>query len=200
MGTNCYLRTSIGHSDPNVTTRKPRPKGGFSLVELLIIVSLAATVLAVAVPAFVSRLRTSKIAEASIVLEELHRRTAAYYSSAQGQGRQLRCIPLSAGPAPRKARPYRRKSDFYSPHMPGAATWKSIGFHPTEPLRFRYTLRARRPGCDQAVEPLTPLVTFTAEGDLDGDGQHSLFQRTSGVTAQGEFVPVGALYNHNRTE
>lgn len=163
-------------------------------------VSLIATLLAVAVPAFLSHLRTSKLSEASMLLGDMHRRTAAYYQSPQGRARQLQCIPQSAGPTPNKPKPNRRKINFHSPRVSGAQTWRAIGFRPVEPIRFRYTLSALQPGCQKAGKPMSPLLTYTAEGDLDGDTRYSLFRLVGGASAQGELVRLGALYTHNRTE
>jgi hypothetical protein len=43
-------------------------------------------------------------------------------------------------------------------------------------------------------------VTFRAEGDLDGDGERSLFERRARGTEDGTLVPVGILYVRDRVE
>ena len=62
------------------------------------------------------------------------------------------------------------------------------------PIRYRYTLLPVVTGCGKARELPAPAVTFRAEGDLDGDGVLSRFERTAvhqdGVLAPGQVVVV----------
>ncbi len=163
-------------------------------------VSVLAVILAVAVPAFVRRLRVGKMSEAATLLEELHRKTAAYYETPQGPSKRMHCLPISAGPAPVKPSSRRQSVDFFASSTPGAATWKSVGFNPSEPIRYRYTMEVRHEGCDLRSIADEALVTFRAEGDLDGDGRLSLFERSAKIDAKGNLVPTGALYIQEYTE
>ncbi len=175
-------------------------RDGMTLVEACAIVCIVGVLLAVFLPTFVRHVHTSKTAEASEQLAELHRLSAAYYAArhagADGHVRQ-RCLPLSAGPAPATPTADPVAVDFSATETPGAATWRAIGFAPADPTRFRYTLTTTVDGCD--VGAMTRGVTFVAEGDLDGDGVRSRFERRAAVRGD-EFTPTGVLVVHDRVE
>ncbi|MCB9667278.1 MAG: hypothetical protein H6715_04050 [Myxococcales bacterium] len=152
------------------------------------------------VPTFVRHLRVSKISEATQMLRTLHQKTASYFETPHGSLGAMHCLPESAGPAPSMPSTELKHVDFYDAAMPGQATWKSLGFRPAHPIRYRYTLETMHAGCHVKGPPMKPLVTFKAEGDLDGDGQRSTFLRAAGTNPKGSLIPVGTLYMHRRTE
>jgi hypothetical protein len=95
--------------------------------------------------------------------------------------------------------------DFSAPETPGHATWRSIGFQPETPVRYRYSLFPAAVGCGvsapEAAEADAPgrILTVRAEGDLDGDGQLSTFER-SARAGEGVLVPDPLLFTHDRVE
>lgn len=175
-------------------------RDGMTLVEACAIVCIVGVVLAVVVPTFVRHVHTSKTAEASEQLAELHRLSAAYYAGrhagADGHVRQ-HCLPLSAGPAPAMPTSDPVAVDFAGAATPGAASWRALGFAPADPTRFRYTLTTTVDGCEVAAT--TQGVTFVAEGDLDGDGVRSRFERRAAVRGD-TFAPTGVLVVRDRVE
>lgn len=162
---------------------RTRPTTGFTLVEVSLIVAVIGVLLAVAIPAFVRAMRVSKVAEAQEELARLHEHAARYYATPQVvDGRkQLRCLPEAAGPTPERTSTEPRVVDFGAADTPGAATWRALGYAPQSPIRFRYALITHAPGCGKATgtAPDAPLLTLRAEGDLDGDGKLSRFERTA---------------------
>lgn len=169
-----------------------------SLIEAALLLCLIGTVLAVFVPTFLRRVRTNKISEASELLRELSRRTAAYYE-ASWSPMQRHCLPPSAGPTPEAPTQSPEDVDFSSADISGHATWAALGFQPDRPVRFSYQYTPARDGCDleAADEPLE--IVFRARGDLDGDGVLSTFERRATVQS-GTFAPADALLSHQRTE
>lgn len=185
--------------------RRPRRerRAGLTLVETALLVCLVGVLLAVFVPTFVAHLRTSKIAEAAEQLETLHLSTVAYYGArhrADGDRTRTRCLPGEAGPAPAEPATEPVSLDFASERTAGAATWRALGFQPVEPVRYRYTFVPAAAGCDLTAEVSATLVTLRAEGDLDGDGDMSTFERRAGLDQDGELVAVGILHVQDRTE
>lgn len=145
------------------------------------------------VPTFFSRVRANKIAEAAALLQELSDRTAAYYATSS-EGRR-RCLPDPAGPTPAAPSVEPVRVDFSAPGARGRATWVALGFQPDRPTRYSFQILPDRSGCElTGVE-----VRFRAEGDLDGDGVRSMFERRSKTTPDG-LTPVGALRVHQRVE
>jgi hypothetical protein len=184
-----------------VTSRRTRQ--GLTLVEVALLLSMLGIVLAAGVPAFIRGLRTSKTQEAAQELERMFAAVAAYYEVPQPTptGPRLRCLPESAGPTPERPSIDPIAVSFQAPEVPGSATWRAIGYEPSGPVRFRYSLRVARVGCGPlgAEARDKPVVVLRAEGDLDGDGVLSTFER-SARELEGRLVLDGTLLVHDRIE
>ena len=165
---------------------------GLTLVETAVLVSLAGILLAVFVPTFFAKLRTSKVQEASDMLESIHRATAAYYETRHE--RQRRCLPPSAPPTPAEPSASPVQVDF------SAEPWASLGIPNEDRLRYSYELIVPSAGCDVRVPAGRPLFTIRAYGDLDDDGVRSTFERSATLDEDGKVVPLGVLYVSRRIE
>lgn len=188
---------------PPGRTRSAGRRSGLTLVETCIGVSILGIVLAVFIPTFVRKLRTSKIAEASEQLEALYQASAAYYQTAQripGRSSRISCLPERAGPAPPMPSASPTEVDFSAPSTPGWVTWKALGFQPRYEVRYSYRFEPAAAGCDLAAPPNAALLRLRAEGDLDGDGARSTFEREAVPNARGELVPRGVLHIIDRVE
>ena len=180
-----------------------RARSGLTLVEVALLLSLVGVVLSVGVPAFVRGLRTSKTAEAPEELARMFAAVQTYYGAAQPtpSGKRLRCLPEAAGPTPEH--PSREPVDvqFGAPTTPGSATWRAIGYEPSRPIRYSYSLLPAEAGCGGALgHPRKPIVlTLRAEGDLDGDGVLSRFERNA-VMRDGQLVLDPVLVVSERIE
>jgi type II secretory pathway pseudopilin PulG len=174
------------------------------MVEVAAIVCLVGILLAVFVPTFVRELRTSKTSEASEHLELLYQRSAAYFAArhrtADGVTRTSRCLPPTAGPTPRAPSIDPRGVNFRDERTLGHETWRALGFRARYPLRFSYTFEPTASGCNLRSPEGTYLLTIRAEGDLDGDGERSIFERRARANDDGELEPAGILYVRDRTE
>lgn len=175
---------------------RSRPR--LSLIEAALLLCLIAVVLAVFVPTFLRRVRTNKINEAAELLGEMSRRTNAYYDTAWPTlGRH--CLPPEAGPTPSAPAEDPEAVDFFSPDAAGHATWEGLGFQPNRTIRFSYRYAPSEHGCGLPGSAKDVSVVFRAEGDLDGDGVRSTFERSAAVGRDG-FMPAKALLVHRRTE
>ncbi len=184
---------------------EPRSRrAGVTLVEAALVVCVVGVVLAVFVPTFIRELRTSKVSEASMELSALHRASAAYYAArheAQDGGRRrTRCLPPMAGPLPAEPSVDPVEVDLSDESLPGRETFQALGWAPQHGLRYRYSFLPVKDGCDLLPQAGRALVTLRAEGDLDGDGKLSLFERQATANEEGELVPTGVLRVRDRTE
>ena len=175
-----------------------RSRPSLSLIEGALLLSLLALILAVFVPTFLRRIRTNKISEAAELLGEMSRRAQVYYD-ATWPAQQRHCLPPAAGPAPTTPTEEPHAVDFFSPKTAGHQTWEAIGFQPDRPTRFSYRYTPSRDGCALPGSEDEVSVVFRADGDLDGDGVRSVFERRAVVGRDG-FSPADALLVHQRTE
>lgn len=169
-----------------------------SLIEVALLLCLAGIVLAVFVPTFLRRVRTNKISEASELLQEMSDRAAAYHATSWDPTRRY-CLPPGAGPTPAAPTVDLAEVDFFEPDQPGHVTWKALGFQPDRPVRYSYSYTPSKVGCDLIGSDDLGSVLFRAEGDLDGDGVRSTFERRTTLHSEG-LRPSDTLHVHQRIE
>ena len=181
--------------------RRLRRQQGYSLVLTAFGISLAVTLLAVFIPTFLREVRLSHTAEAAEMLQQMHLGAAAYYATPQlveGQ-QQTHCLPAHAGPAPREPRQNARAYDFFDDDTPDHDTWRVLTFRSERSVRYSYVFSPVQAGCDLRAPNGTFLVTYRAQGDLDGDGVQSLFERRD-TSEGGALVPIGIYFERDRVE
>lgn len=150
------------------------------------------------IPTFLRRVRINKISEASELLQEMSERTAAYYATSWDAGKRF-CLPERAGPTPAEPTVDSAEVDFSADSEAGHASWESLAFQPARPIRYSYSYTPSHQGCNliDAGERLS--ASFRAEGDLDGDGVRSTFERRATFDADG-LKPAVTLDVHQRVE
>ncbi len=186
----------------SVSRRRQRSQAGLTLIESAAVFGVAGCVLAAFVPTFVGQVRLSKVAEATEQLRALHNATAAYYRASHRVDGKLQrmCLPESAGPTPPAPAVYPMQTDFAAKELPHSATWIALGLT-TAQVRYSYQVSVAAPGCGPRANPPPVLVTFRAEGDLDGDGVRSSLERTAGASSdQTELKPGPLLRVSQRVE
>jgi type II secretory pathway pseudopilin PulG len=167
-------------------------------METALLLCILGTVLAVFIPTFIRRVRTNKISEASELLQEMSERAAAYYATSWDSGLR-HCLPPAAGPTPAAPGVEPVTVDFVAADQPGHESWSALDFQPDRPIRYSYSYRPAKNGCDLESSEGAALVSFRAEGDLDGDGVRSTFERRATLEA-GALEPEGVLHVHQRIE
>ncbi len=182
--------------------RSSRRLAGLTLIESAVLFCVVGVLLAAFIPSFVRQVRSSKISEATTQLASIYARTVMYYDATHETpgGRRRRCFPPPAGPTPATPSVDAVEVDFISEEEPGRLTWMALGFMPTTPLRFRYTFIPSQDGCGVAADDEASAITIRAEGDLDGDGRMSTFERAARIERVGGLKPFGVLSVENRVE
>jgi type II secretory pathway pseudopilin PulG len=181
---------------------RPHRRAGATLFQVAVGIAIVGSLLAAFVPRFLRELQLSKVSEASDQLGRMHRAAAAYFAANHGTETTPleRCLPPAAGPTPEEPSEDPVDVPFADPSTPDADRWRSLGFVPDRPIRYRYAFDPVASGCGLRSPEGTYLVTFRAEGDLDGDGERSLFERRARGTEDGELIPIGILYVRDRVE
>jgi len=177
----------------------PRGRPRLSLLEAALLLCIVGIAVAVFMPTFARRVRTNKILEASELLQELSDRAAAYYGTSWDDGHR-RCLPPGAGPTPTEPTIDPKDVDFFAPTAEGHDTWKALAFQPDRAIRYSYRYMPSETGCDLGGEGKDGLITFRAEGDLEGDGVRSRFERQATPALDGTLQPIGGLHVHQRVE
>lgn len=173
------------------------------MVEAALAICIAGVLLAVFIPTFLRELRTSKTSEAVEHLELLYQRSAAYFAErrpVEGGPTETRCLPPMAGPTPRVPSREPVEVDFANEETPGYPTWNALGFAPEQPIRFTYTYEPTASGCGLRSPEGTYLLTIRAEGDLDEDGERSIFERRARADDEGVLIPSDVLYVRDPVE
>lgn len=179
---------------------RPQPRhrhAGLTLIESVVLISILGVVASVVIPTFARAVETSKLTEATSELAAIYVGVASYYAEPRPlpQGGRGYCLPGAAGPTPEK--PSAQPVGVPFATMPA---WQALGFAPERPLRFRYTYSPAWAGCQQAEASAAQAITLRAEGDLDGDGVLSTFERTAHVAGPGLLSPDAVLHVTDRVE
>jgi prepilin-type N-terminal cleavage/methylation domain-containing protein len=158
-----------------------KQSGGFTLIELMVVVAIMGLLSAVAMPAFTRLVNRSKTAEVAGNLDSMFKSAAAYYTSERsGQGQVSttsgHCTVEDGGPVP--LLPHNYKQDF-----PLDPTFRSLGFHVADLVYYSYGLASDSglSRCDHSASEVS-VYTFYANGDLDGDGILSTFELAAGTS------------------
>ncbi|UJR80533.1 type IV pilin protein [Sandaracinus amylolyticus] len=151
---------------------RSKRRAGFTLMELMIVVTIVGVLAAIAIPAFGGYLQRARTAEAYQILGEIRQRQESYRVEFGQYANVPTWNPATYG-----------SSSTANVWNNAATGWAQLGVSPDGPVRFRYRVRAGSPSDDSGV-PGVGVNSFwfiaQAEGDLDSDGQTVGFETYNG--------------------
>jgi hypothetical protein len=180
-----------------VAPQPEKKKSKRGLIALIVVAGLSVPCLgclaAIAIPAFIGYQQRSKTSEATSELRALFAGAAAYYDQEHFGANGTVRTHCTVDPAVTPNVPGRERT---VPH-PLPPSFEALGFTPVDAVYYRYEI-VSVPGCDHPSD--TPLYSFRAHGDLDGDGQRSVFELAAGSDAQGRLYQAPGLFIENELE
>ncbi len=152
-----------------------RRRGGFTLIELMIVVVIVGALAAIAIPSFVSYVYRSRTTEATTFLGEIRQRQESYRAEFGTYAAVGATLTPDEDPG-RAARAW-----------VGPAEWVQLGARPDGQVRFSYRGTSGAPSTQPEIGGTNvgaanyPDFWFVAQavGDLDGDDDNVIFETYS---------------------
>lgn len=165
------------------------PRGGFTLIEIMIVVALIGILSAIAIPGYKNYQARSRRTEAYMNLSAIIRTEDAYYAEHQAYAAMAGGSPPSVPGPPDGA--------FKRPWTAGdEAAFSNIGWSPEGSVYYDYGINTAGCTC-----PRGTCVTAAAYGDVDGDGFLAVVLYARGAPGaactDGIFgaLPTATMYN-----
>jgi type IV pilus assembly protein PilA len=173
---------------------RARQRLGFTLIELMVVVAILGILSAIAIPAFMGYIRRAKTGEASQNLSSMFKLAAAYMAQEHGDRALVSTVgtycsvgtdDVSPAPKPSKQR------------YTAGTNALALGFTIADEVYFGYGLNGSQQ-CGWGAN--TAVYTFTAQGDLDGDGVRSTFELAAGTDDSRTLRHANGIYILNELE
>lgn len=160
----------------------------------MVVVLILGILAAIAIPAFMGYVRRSKTAEASQNLASLFKYAASYMAQ-EHSGQALASTVgtyCSVGSDPVSPVPNANKQQYQS-----GSNALALGFTIADYVYYGYGLTGSQ-RCGWTAN--TSVYTFTAQGDLDGDGVRSTFELAAGTDDSRTLFHSKGIYVMNELE
>ena len=160
----------------------------------MVVVLILGILAAVAIPSFMGYIQRSKTAEAAQNLGSMYKFAASYMATEHADRSLTATIGsyCSVGTDPISPPPTSRKQ-----HYDAGDNALALGFTIADDVYFGYGLTGSQQ-CGWTAN--TNVYTFTAQGDLDGDGVRSLFELAAGTDDARTLRHAKGIYIANELE
>ena len=173
---------------------------GFTLIELMVVVTILSILAAVAIPQLQIYIRRSKAAEVSIRFGAMYKKSSTIWGVGAGGdtergifGEETQYCTPNPSPFTPDSDPGPEKQE-----MTFDTLLHTLGMPAGEFVYYSYAIDSE-PACDrQANDP--DIMTFRAMGDLDGDDDNSLFELALGTDGQNQLYHAAGIYIVDETE
>ena len=182
-----------------------RKRGGFTLIELMIVVAIIGVLASIAIPAFVDYVKRSKTSETGAMLKGLYTGAAAYYG---GERWGMGVPPVGSIDVASSGCTVIPGSTSYTPsgnkHTADwdseAPSFRDLNFSPGDPLYYGYQIVGSDGMCGHVPNSSMNIYTFRAQGDLDSDGTFSTFEIQCGTNGNNELYRTPGIFVINELE
>ena len=175
-----------------------RKSEGFTLIELMIVVTILSVLAAMAIPAYQTYMRRAKSGEVAANFNALYKGAATLYENRNENERgtagtmEMFCSPDFAPFAPDANPGPEKRALGFSPLL------NNLGMGSSEYVYFSYGVLAERVCGRVGNEP--DILTFIAIGDLDGDDLNSEFSLAVGTDAESRLYHAKGIYREREFE
>lgn len=196
---------------------------GFTLIELMIVVAIIGILAAIAIPAFINYVKRSKTSEAPANLKALFTGASGLYNRGQSaraliarntaSANSTRCHTVNISTMALGGVASDQKHTLNWPPdpslTPDADGFAALSWQVSDPLYYVYNVVSTGSGatmvstgvnCGDMSAISTQIYAFQANGDLDGDGNQSLFELAAGVDEGNTLYRNAEIYVENELE
>ncbi len=179
--------------------RRAHRQGGFTLIELMVVVAIIGILASIAIPAYMRAVRRTKTSEATMNLRRIYDGAVTSYQDEgvdKAGGVLASKFPDAAPPTPGVNACCREGGLMRCVSSPEAfkhLSWHKLGFSLSDPHFYWYEFQSDGDG-------IAAQFTARAQGNLDCDEVYSTFERVGFVDLAGNITGGSAVFRFNSLE